>query len=218
MVTEQQVSTARAAAAAFDASGNRVPPPYLMLGLFHLYPFQVLSMNPYARGLLPSEIHPDNPKFNFRAIKDELGDTYSHRPDAKQRDYPIRIVWTGWSPEIHTPNQIQRTLYSLDLEMHKSAVFPPQKRRDSTAPALCHIVYTKMTNLLWSCIRAGGGFIRGITTLGKYHYWGTVSDAASRMHPLTFMSSAEDIILQTIGHPRENMPPTTHPQLVGRLL
>jgi hypothetical protein len=83
--------------------------------------------------------------------------------------------------------------------MHESAVFPPQKRRDSTAPALCHIVYTKMTNLLWSCIRARGGFIRGIplsckvavgtgdTTLGKYHYWGTVSDAASRMHPLTFM-------------------------------
>jgi hypothetical protein len=152
-------------------------------------------MNPYARGLLPSEINPDNPKFNFLAIKDELGDTYSHRPDANKKDYPIRIVWTGWNPEIHTPNQIQRTLYSLDLEMHESAVFPPQKRRDSTAPALCHIVYMKMTNLLWSCIRAGGGFIRGIplfckvavgtgdTTLGKYHYWGTVSDAASRMPP-----------------------------------
>jgi len=61
-------------------------------------------MNPYARGLLPSEIHPDNPKFNFLAIKDDVGVTYSHRTDPKQKDYPIRIVWTGWNPEIHTPN------------------------------------------------------------------------------------------------------------------
>jgi hypothetical protein len=36
MVTEPQVATARAAAAAFDASRNRVPPPSLMLGLFHI--------------------------------------------------------------------------------------------------------------------------------------------------------------------------------------
>jgi hypothetical protein len=39
----------------------------------------------------------------------------------------------------------------------------------------------------------------GDTTLGKYHYWETVSDAASRMHPLTFISSAEDTILNNIG-------------------
>ena len=211
MVTEQQVAAARAAAAAFDAAGNRVQPPSPALGLFHLYPLPVLSMNPYARGLLPSEIHPDNPKFDFLAIKNEMGDTYSHRPDPKQKDYPIRIVWTGWNPEIHTPNQIQRTLYALDLEMHESAVFPPQKRRDTTTPALCHIVYTRMTNLLWACIHTGGGFIRGTpfsckvavgtgdTTIGKYHYWGTISDAAAHMHPLTFMSSAEDIILRDIG-------------------
>jgi hypothetical protein len=52
MVTEQQVATARAAAAAFDASGNRVQPSSPTLGLFHLYPLPFLSMNPYARGLL----------------------------------------------------------------------------------------------------------------------------------------------------------------------
>ena len=92
--------------------------------------------------------------------------------------------------------------------MHESSVFPPQKRRDTTTPALCHIVYTRMTNLLWACIHTGGGFIRGTPfsckvavgtgdiTIGKYHYWGTVSDAASHMHPLTFMSNAEDMILR----------------------
>ena len=211
MVTEHQVAAARAAAAAFDASGNRVQPPSPPLGLFHLFPLPVLSMNPYARGLLPSDIHPENPKFNFLAIKEGMGDTYSHRPDPKQRDYPIRIVWTGWNSETHTPNQIQRALYTLELDMHESAVFPPKKRRDTAAPALCHIVYSKMTNLLWACIHSGGGFIRDIPfsckvavgtgdiTIGKYHYWGTVSDAASHMHPLTFMSNAEDIILRDIG-------------------
>ena len=127
MVTEHQVAAARAAAAAFDASGNRVQPPSPTLGLFHLFPLPVLSMNPYARGLLPSEIHPENPKFNFLAIKEGMGDTYSHRPDPKQKDYPIRIVWTGWNPETHTPNQIQRTLYTLGLDMHESAVFPPKR-------------------------------------------------------------------------------------------
>jgi hypothetical protein len=57
MVTEQQVATARAATIAFVASGNRVPPPSHMLGLFHLSPFPILSMNPYARGLLPCKVH-----------------------------------------------------------------------------------------------------------------------------------------------------------------
>ena len=200
-----------------------------MLGLFHLYPLPFLSMNPYARGLLPSEIHPDNPKFNFLAIKDELGFTYSHRPDSKQKDYPIWIVCTGWNPEIHTPNQIQRTLYSLDLEMHESAVFPPQKRRDSTAPALCHIVYTKMTNLLWSCIYAGGGFIRGIplsckvavgtgdTTLGKYHYWGDCFGRSLAHAPPHLHVQRRGYNPPEHRHPCESMPSTTHPQLVWPL-
>jgi hypothetical protein len=46
MVTEQQVATARAAATAFDANGNRVAPPTLPLGTFHLFPLPFLSLNP----------------------------------------------------------------------------------------------------------------------------------------------------------------------------
>ena len=104
-------------------------------------------------------------------------------------------------------------LYSLDLDMHKSAVFPPQKRGKSSAPALCHMIYTKMSNLLWPCIHAGGGFIHGVPfsckvavgtgdiTIGKYHYWSTVLEAASHMHPLTFMSQAEEAVFNAIGIP-----------------
>jgi hypothetical protein len=67
-----------------------------------------------------------------------------------------------------------------------------------------------MYNLLWSCIHAGSGFIHGTPfsckvavgtgdiTLGKYHYWGTVSEAASHMHPLTFMSQAEEAVFNAI--------------------
>ena len=95
--------------------------------------------------------------------------------------------------------------------MHESAVFPPRKRREASAPAICHIVYTKMSNLLWACISAGGGFIHGIPlackvavgtgdiTIGKYHYWGTVSESASHMHPIHFMSHAEEYVFQAIG-------------------
>jgi hypothetical protein len=155
-----------------------------MLGLFHLFPFPFLSMNPYARELRFSKAKsiPTTPNSTLWPSRPNWGTPISIAPLAVKKDDPIRIVWTGWNPEIHTPNQIQRTLYSLALDMHESAVFPPQKRRDSSAPVLCHIFYTKMSNLLWSCIRTGGGFIHGIplsckvavgtgnTTLGKYHY------------------------------------------------
>jgi hypothetical protein len=42
------------------------------------------------------------------AIKAELGDTYYHRPTGAKQDYPIRIVWTGWNPEIHIPTGRRR--------------------------------------------------------------------------------------------------------------
>ena len=58
MVTEQQVAAARAAASAFDANGNHVSAPTFPLGPFHLFPLPFLSMHPYARGLLPSDIQP----------------------------------------------------------------------------------------------------------------------------------------------------------------
>ena len=129
MVTEQQVAAARAAATAFDENGNRVAAPTFPMGPFHLFPLPFLSMNPYARGLLPRDIQPNEPRFDFLAIKANLGPSYSHHPTGSKKDYPIRIVWTGWNPATHTPSQIQRILYSLDLDMHESVVFPPRKRR-----------------------------------------------------------------------------------------
>ena len=211
MVTENQIAAARAAATAFDEHGNRAATPVFPLGPFHLFPLPFLSMNPYAKGLLPGDIQPNDPRFDFLAIKNSMGPSFSHRPAGSKKDYPIRIVWTGWNPATHTPSQIQRVLYSLDLDMHESAVFPPRKRREASAPAICHIVYTKMSNLLWACISAGGGFIHGIPlackvavgtgdiTIGKYHYWGTVSESASHMHPIHFMSHAEEYVFQAIG-------------------
>ena len=211
MTTEGQIAAARAAATAFDAHGNRAATPVFPLGPFHLFPLPFLSMNPYAKGITPGDIQPNDPRFDFLAIKNTMGPTFSHRPTGSKRDYPIRIVWTGWNPATHTPSQIQRILYSLELEMHESAVFPPRKRREASAPAICHIVYTKMSNLLWACITAGGGFIHGVPlackvavgtgdiTIGKYHYWGTVSASASHLHPIHFMSHAEDHVFQAIG-------------------
>ena len=211
MATEGQIAAARAAATAFDEHGNRAATPVFPLGPFHLFPLPFLSMNPYAKGLLPGDIQPNDPRFDFLAIKHNMGPTFCHRPAGSKKDYPIRIVWTGWNPGLHTPSQIQRVLYSLGLEMHESAVFPPRKRREASAPAICHIVYTKMSNLLWACIAAGGGFIHGIPlackvavgtgdiTIGKYHYWGTVSASASHLHPIHFMSHAEEHVFQAIG-------------------
>ena len=61
MVTEQQVAAARAAATSFDENGNRVAAPTFPMGPFHLFPLPFLSMNPYARGLLPRDIQPNEP-------------------------------------------------------------------------------------------------------------------------------------------------------------
>ena len=122
------------------------------MGPFHLFPLPFLSMNPYARGLSPNDVQPNNPSFDFLVIKTNWGPSYSHCPTGSKKDYPIRFVWTGWNPATHTSSQIQRLLHSLDLDMHESAVSPPRKRREPSAPALCHIIYTKMSNLLWSCI------------------------------------------------------------------
>ena len=211
MATESQIAAARAAATAFDEHGNRAATPVFPLGPFHLFPLPFLSMNPYAKGIIPGDIQPNDPRFDFLAIKNNMGPSFSHRPAGSKKDYPIRIVWTGWNPGTHTPSQIQRVLYSLELDMHESAVFPPRKRREASAPAICHIVYTKMSNLLWACIAAGGGFIHGIPlackvavgtgdiTIGKYHYWGTVSASASHLHPIHFMSHAEEYVFQAIG-------------------
>jgi hypothetical protein len=148
MATEQQVAAARAAATAFDENGNRVAAPTFPLEPFHLFPLPFLSMNPYAKGLLPRDIQPNDPRFGFLAIKANMGPSFSHRPAGSKKDYPIRIVWTGWDSATHTFSQIQRVLYSLKLEMRESSVFPPRKRREASAPALCHIIYTKMSNLL----------------------------------------------------------------------
>jgi hypothetical protein len=209
IANDRQIANARAEATAFDMNGNRATAPPVPLGIFHLFPPPFLCMNPYTLKNGIDQIRPDNPAFDFLAIKERLGTAYSHRPSGT-KDYPVRIVWSGWDPAIYSQNLIQRTLYSLELEMHESAVFPPPKRRDTTSPGICHIVYTKMSSLLWECIAAGGGFIRGIPlsckvavgtgdkTLGKYHYWGKLSESTSHLHPITFMAHAEKAILATL--------------------
>ena len=95
MVTEQHVAAARAAATDFDKNGNRVATPTFPLGPFHLFPLPFHSMNPYVKGLLKSDIQPNDPRFDFLAIKANMGPSFSHRLTGFKKDYPIRFVWAG---------------------------------------------------------------------------------------------------------------------------
>jgi hypothetical protein len=68
-----------------------------------------------------------------------------------------------------------------------------------------------MTNLLWKCVEIFGGFLddiaiavkvsvgTGDTSIGKYHLWGTISEAGMQYRPCDFPAIAARTVLQDIG-------------------
>ena len=71
------------------------------MGPFHLFSLPFLSMNPYAQGLLPRDIQPNEPRFDFLTIKANLGPSYSHRPTGSKNNTPYELCGRGGTPQ-HT--------------------------------------------------------------------------------------------------------------------